>query len=171
MASRLLPDQVWETIRVLLPEHPLRLSGGRPPIGDREVLTGVLFVLKTGISWEDLPKEMGCGCGMTCLRRLRQWQQSGAWPKIQEILKLHLRNASRYQWARARGEAAAAANKPHRFMPIPPKRRFRDAPAPASEAPANRGETDPSGHSVDCVRHPLSYMASPTGSHESAGLG
>jgi transposase len=101
----MISDQAWESIRSLLPEHTPRLAGGRPPIGDREVLTGVLFVLKTGIPWEDLPREMGCGCGMTCLRRLRQWQRSGSWLKIQDILRLCLRDSTRYDWARAqRGE-------------------------------------------------------------------
>ena len=98
----MISDQAWESIRELLPAHPPRLEGGRPPIGDREVLTGVLFVLKTGIPWEDLPREMSCGCGMTCLRRLRQWQRCGVWLKIQDILRLHLRESERYDWARAR---------------------------------------------------------------------
>src|SRR5215831_8258371 len=44
---------------------------GRKPVDDRKALTGILFVLKTGIPWEDLPVEMGCGCGMTCWRRLQ----------------------------------------------------------------------------------------------------
>jgi len=98
----MITDQAWDSIQKLLPEHPLRLAGGRPPIGDRDVLTGVLFVLRTGIPWEELPREMGCGCGMTCLRRLRKWQHSGAWPKIQDILRIHLRDASRYDWTRVR---------------------------------------------------------------------
>lgn len=104
----MVSDQAWESIQPLLPEHPPRLTGGRPPIGDREVLTGVLFVLKTGIPWEDLPQEMGCGCGMTCLRRLRHWQRSGTWLRIQEVLKLSLRDSARFDWARARRKARAA---------------------------------------------------------------
>jgi transposase len=98
----MISDQAWERIRQLLPAQPPRLEGGRPPIGDREVLTGVLFVLKSGIPWEELPREMGCGCGMTCLRRLRHWQRSGAWLKMQDILRLHLRDWTRYDWSRAR---------------------------------------------------------------------
>ena len=52
---------------------------GRKPVGDREALTGILFVLKTGIPWEDLPVEMGCGCGMTCWRSLHDWNEAGVW--------------------------------------------------------------------------------------------
>ena len=101
MASPLITDDIWERIRTLLPEPPSHPTGGRPPIGDREVLTGILFVLKTGILWEDLPREMGCGCGMTCVRRLRQWQQSGIWLRMEDILRNQLRNGSRYDWSRA----------------------------------------------------------------------
>jgi transposase len=108
----MISDPAWESIRQLLPTRAPRAEGGRPPIGDREVLTGVLFVLKTGIPWEDLPREMGCGCGMTCLRRLRQWQRNGAWLKIQDILRLHLRDSGRYDWARARrGERSPARTR------------------------------------------------------------
>ncbi len=102
MSKRLVSDEIWERIKLVLPERAVRPTGGRPPIGDREVLTGVLFVLKTGIPWEDLPEEMGCGCGMTCLRRLRQWQESGAWERMEEVLKLYLRRPARYDWPRAR---------------------------------------------------------------------
>lgn len=104
MAGNLIPDVVWGEIEPLLPTRPVSLKGGRPPIGDREVLTGIIFVLKTGIPWEELPLELGCGCGMTCLRRLRSWQQSGVWPEVQTILEERLRPAKRIDWARLGGE-------------------------------------------------------------------
>ena len=72
MAKILVTDELWEQIEPLLPPEPPKPKGGRPRIPDRQALTGVLFVLKTGIPWEDLPQEMGCGSGMTCWRRLRQ---------------------------------------------------------------------------------------------------
>jgi len=67
----------------------------------RNVLTGILFVLKTGIPWEDLPCEMGCGSGMTCWRRLRDWQTDGTWDKIQNVLLDKLREADKIDWSRA----------------------------------------------------------------------
>ena len=75
MAKPLLTDALWKRIEPLLPPHKPRRRRfpGRKPIDDRKALTGILFVLKTGINWEDLPQEMGCGCGMTCWRRLRDW--------------------------------------------------------------------------------------------------
>jgi len=86
MAKPLLPDELWERIERVLPKEPPKLKGGRPRVADRACLTGILFVLKTGTPWEYLPQEMGCGCGMTCWRRLRDWQQAGVWQAIWEML-------------------------------------------------------------------------------------
>jgi transposase len=66
MAKPLVPDELWASIEPLLPPEPPKPKGGRPRIPDRAVLTGIVFVLKSGIPWEMLPKEMGCGSGMTC---------------------------------------------------------------------------------------------------------
>src|SRR6188472_1334841 len=102
MAKPLVPDELWELIRPLLPEpKPRRFRyPGRKPIGDREALTGILFVLKTGIAWEDLPAEMGCGCGMSCWRRLRDWQADGTWDKLHAVLLERLDGAGRINWSR-----------------------------------------------------------------------
>ena len=103
MAQPILSDEIWELIDALLPERPPQPKGGRPALANRDALTGILFVLKTGITWEDLPREMGCGCGMTCLRRLREWQDSGVWPRVENLLMQSLRGADRYDWPRAWG--------------------------------------------------------------------
>jgi len=76
-------------------------KGGQPRLDDRKALTGILFVLKTGIPWEDPPCEMGCGCGMTCWRRLRDWQQDGTWEKVHKILRERLRGGDEIDWSRA----------------------------------------------------------------------
>jgi transposase len=72
MAKPLLDDKLWNVIEPLLPvPKPRRFRHpGRKPISQRQAFTGILFVLKTGIPWEDLPQETGCGSGMTCWRRL-----------------------------------------------------------------------------------------------------
>src|ERR1041384_7489595 len=84
MARPLLDDKLWKLIQPLLPKHKRRRRRypGRKPLEDRDALRGILFVLKTGIPWEDLPKEMGCGSGMTCWRRLRDWQADGTRDRI-----------------------------------------------------------------------------------------
>ena len=71
MAKELVSDELWAVIEPLLPPDPPRPKGGRRRLPNRQVLTGILFVLRTGIPWEMLPQEMGCGSGMTCWRRLR----------------------------------------------------------------------------------------------------
>ena len=101
MAKPLLPDELWERIRPLLPPEPPKPKGGRPRVSDRACLTGILFVLKTGCPWEYLPQELGCGCGMTCWRRLRDWQQDGVWQAIWEMLlnELGLAGEINLSWA------------------------------------------------------------------------
>src|SRR3954449_11407145 len=100
LAKPLLPDELWEVIEPLLPEWTPSPKGGQPPVTDRACLTGILFVLKTGLPWEDLPCEMNCGCGMTCWRRLRDWQADGTWEKIHQILLDRLREADQLDFSR-----------------------------------------------------------------------
>ena len=102
MAKPLLPDELWAILEPLLPPPtPPGPKGGRPAVGHREVLTGILFILKTGIPFEDLPCEMGCGSGMTCWRRLRDWQADGTWNKVHKVLLDQLRGADKIDWSRA----------------------------------------------------------------------
>lgn len=103
MAKPLLDDELWARIRPLLPPpKPRRFRfPGRKRLDDRKVLTGILFVLKTGIPWEDLPCEMGCGSGMTCLNRLRQWHRAGVWQRLHQRLLSELRGADKLDWSRA----------------------------------------------------------------------
>ena len=101
MAREILPDDLWMLIGPLLPPEKPQGSNGRPPVSNRRALTGILFVLRTGMAWEDLPKEMGCGCGMTCWRRLETWQQSGVWAQIHEALLAQLHKADAIDWSRA----------------------------------------------------------------------
>jgi transposase len=75
-------------------------------VPDRACLTGIVFVLKTGIQWEYLPQEMGCGSGMTCWRRLRAWQRAGVWDRLHRVLLQRLADAGRIDWSRASADAA-----------------------------------------------------------------
>lgn len=106
MAKQLVSDELWAILHPLIPPAPPRPKGGRPRISDRAALSGILFVLKTGIQWEWLPQEMGCGSGMTCWRRLRDWQQAGVWQRLQEELLHRLRRADRLDFSRASLDSA-----------------------------------------------------------------
>lgn len=103
MTKPLVDDGLWELIQPLLPppKPRRRLYPGRRPLDNRKVLTGILFVLKSGIPWEMLPQEMGCGSGMTCWRRLRKWQEAGIWQQLHELLLAKLRKAEQIDWSRA----------------------------------------------------------------------
>src|ERR1041384_6569605 len=102
MARPLVSNDLWGVIAPLLPVRPARARGGRPPVeDDRAALTGILFVLRSGIPWEMLPQELGCGSGMTCWRRLRDWQESGIWQLIHFALLDWLCRFNQINWSRA----------------------------------------------------------------------
>jgi transposase len=109
MAKELVTDELWEVIDPLLPEEPPKPKGGRPRIDDRAALTGILFVLKSGIPWEMLPQEMGCGSGMTCWRRLKEWNEAGVWELLHRRLLDRLGEADQIEWERASLDSASVA--------------------------------------------------------------
>jgi len=98
----IVPDGLWQRIEPLLPQ-PRRNSRypGRRRIDDRQVLCGILFVLHTGIQWEFLPQELGFGSGMTCWRRLEEWNAAGVWQRLHELLLAELHGAGKLDWSRA----------------------------------------------------------------------
>jgi transposase len=97
----LVSDELWALVAPLLPPEPPKPKGGRPRVPDRAALTGIIFVLRTGIPWEMLPPEMGCGSGVTCWRRLRDWQDAGVWDRLHQTLLDRLGEADRIDWSRA----------------------------------------------------------------------
>ena len=78
--GRLLTDAQWEQIRPLLLKARKSRRGGRPPANHRKVLEGILWTLRSGARWQDLPEEFPSPA--TCWRRLRDWEKQGVWPTI-----------------------------------------------------------------------------------------
>ena len=107
MAKPLVSDELWTLIEPHIPIKPRKKrNAGRKPLPHRDCLTGILFVLTTGIQWEMLPQEMGCGSGMTCWRRLRDWQQAGVWQTIHRILLNRLRHVDAIDFDRCAVDSA-----------------------------------------------------------------
>jgi len=79
-------DELWAEIEPLLPKRRMTSNGGRPWRDDRAALAGIVFVLRTGIPWQALPAELGCGSGSTCWRRFAEWTEAGVWPELLERL-------------------------------------------------------------------------------------
>jgi transposase len=106
----LVSDALWERRPPRLPPPPPRRFRfpGRKRLDYRKILTGILFVLKTGIAWEDLPAELGCGCGKTCRGYLRAWHQAGVWLKLHALLLAELNGADAIDWERALIDASFA---------------------------------------------------------------
>lgn len=98
---------LFKKIEPVLPVFVPSAKGGRPRVSDEMVLNGILFVLRTGIPWEELPQELGFGSGMTCWRRLRQWQEAGVWHQLHMLLLAELRSAGRLDFSRASLDAAS----------------------------------------------------------------
>lgn len=137
MTQPLVTDDLWAAISPLLPPAPPRPKGGRPCVSDRAALTGILFVLVTGSPWERLPMEMRCGSGMTCWRRLRDWQAAGVWARLHRVLLDRLEAAGGIRWDRAALDSSTVPAKRGA------RRRARTRPTGAVLAPSATSSRTP----------------------------
>jgi transposase len=154
MSKRLISDELWTIIAPLLPPDRPKPKGGRPRIADRAALSGILFVLKSGIPWEMLPQEMGCGSGMTCWRRLRDWQRAGVWTRLHHVLLQQLQGMGRIDWERASLDSAS--------VPAP------GGGEQTGKDPTNRGKLGTKRHIVvDRTGLPLAVTISGANVHDS----
>jgi transposase len=146
MARPLVSDDLWTVVEPLLPPKPAHPQGGHPfTVSDRAALTGILFVLKTGIPWEDLPQEMGCGSGMTCWRRLRDWPKAGVWQRLHHELLNRLGAAGKIDWSRASVDASSVPAKGVKKGDLGPSTAGRTRPTAASRAPSTTSPVSAKG--------------------------
>ena len=124
--AELVSDELWKQIEPLLPPSPPRsFKGGRPRVEHRPALTGIVFVLKTGIPWQDLPTEMGCGSGSTCWRRFADWTRLSVWSKLHALLLATLGKAGAVNLERAVMDSASVRAVFGGHIPAPIRRIVR----------------------------------------------
>ena len=126
MAKELLPDELWQEVEPLLPPHPpASPKGGRPPVDDRDALTGILFVLKTGIPWQALPTEAFGVSGSSCWRRFDEWARAGVWPGLHGRVPNRLGKAGGVDLDRVVVDSASVRAKKGALTPAPTPRTVR----------------------------------------------
>jgi transposase len=109
-----LRDDQWELIAPLLPSQKKR---GRPRADDRRTLNGILWVLRSGARWKDLPKEYGSRA--TCHRRLQEWQEQGVWEHLWLIFLGALDQQGKLDWSQAFLDGSfVPAKKGERISPM-----------------------------------------------------
>lgn len=103
MSRTPVSQELWKQLEPLIPPFVPSRKGGRRKrtISDEAALNGILFVLQTGIAWEDLPQALGYGSGMTCWRRLRDWNAAGIWQQLHQAMLVRLREDDQIDWSRA----------------------------------------------------------------------
>jgi transposase len=102
MARRPVSKELWQKLQPLIPPFTPSSRGGprARAVSDKAAFEGIMYVLRSGIPWEDLPQSMGCGSGMTCWRRLREWQAAGVWQQLHLAMLQHLREYDQIDWGR-----------------------------------------------------------------------
>lgn len=131
---------LYKKLAPLLPVVTPSVKGGRPRLSDEQALNGIVFVLRTGMPWEDLPQELGFGSGMTCWRRLRDWQAAGVWHGLHLALLDEPRQADKPDFSRFIMDGAS----------VPSPRGLVHRPQPHAQGQA--GQQTPPHHGPP--RHP-----------------
>ena len=155
MAKREPVDEdLWRAIMLWLPPERTDVRGGPARISNRAALAGILFVLRHGLRWRDLPQELGYGSGVTCWRRLRQWQALGVWAGVHRTLLNWLGDLGAIDWTRASLDSTSVRAK-----------RGGEHTGPN---PVDRGKAGSKFHlSVDRHGVPLAVLLSAANVHDS----
>jgi len=94
-------DPLWAKLEQLIPADCRSGSGsGARRMPDRTALSGILYIARNDIGWNELPHYLGYGSGVTCMERLRRWESAEAWKGMERLLRAELRDADRIAWPR-----------------------------------------------------------------------
>ena len=113
-----LTEKQWAKIGPLLPRPPARPRGGRPRCANRAVLEGILWILRTGARWKDLPLEYPSST--TCWRRLQEWEEANLWLDIWRTFLSELDEKHRLDWSESFADASFAPAKKGAMLLGPP---------------------------------------------------
>lgn len=105
----LLTDEQWQKIEPLLPEFRRSGKGGPKPIDNRRVFEGILWVLRSGARWKDLPDRYPSAS--TCWRRLRDWEDEGVWERVWRAFVAELDEKGQLDWAETFADGSFAPAK------------------------------------------------------------
>jgi transposase len=89
-----LTDEQWKLVHPILPPHTART--GRPPSDPRQMLNGILWILRTGAPWRDLPERLGPW--QTVYDHFRSWRRQGVYDRILEALQVRLDRNGQIDW-------------------------------------------------------------------------
>jgi len=127
MSRAPVSKELWQQLEPLIPPFVASRKGGRRKrtISDEAALNGILFVLQTGIACGDLPQALGYGSGMTCWRRLRDWNAAGVWEQLHQAMLVRLREHDQIDWSRASIDGSSVPS---------PRGARKQGPTPRTEA-------------------------------------
>jgi len=91
-----IPDKLWEQMVPLLPPPKPKKKEGRPRLPDRQAMTAILYVLRTGCQWKALPRSLGAPS--TVHDRFQEWQQAGLFEQLWRASVLTYDNLKRLEW-------------------------------------------------------------------------
>jgi transposase len=101
--KRVLTDEHWARLAPYLPVHVPSPQGGRPRADDRECMEGIVWLLRTGARWQDIPVDLPSGS--TCWRRLQEWAGEGVLEEIHAVLIAELHDLGKLDLLELLGDA------------------------------------------------------------------
>ena len=117
-ANPQLTDEQWSLISDLFPVPKPDPRGGRPRVDSRQCLEGILWVLRSGARWKDLPRSFPSY--VTCWRRFAEWSLSGVWDQAWERLIKQLDERGQINWNEGFADGTFAAAKKGVIALVPP---------------------------------------------------
>lgn len=107
-------DAQWAILKDLFPDPPPTSIGGRPRVTPRACLEGIIWVLKNGARWQDLPERYPSSS--TCWRRHRDWTESGVWEEAWKRLLDRMDRRKLLHWSEAMGDGTFSPAKKGALM-------------------------------------------------------